>query len=346
MIKWICFGVTLFFWIVLIISLLVDRSRYRNCYFLFFALVSSVFSLTFLAGEYQHEVIILLIYLIFIILLVVPIFLICNGILMIRREGHSLPNLLSLIFGIIIGIGEAATFVAVLMPELAGNHWEIEGILYNISIVSMFLSVTVIYLSLSFLMFMLYCIFLQIIPRKRDFDYVIIHGAGLLEGNRISKLLSDRLDKAIKVYRKDPTPPVLIPSGGKGSDEKLSEAEAMARYLIEKGIPREKIIREDQSANTYENLEFSKAIIDAQEGSKYTVLVTSNYHVYRALRYCRKIGLKCTGVGSHVAFYYWPSAMIREFIAVHREKKHLIVLIVGWALCMIPLIFAYFIPFR
>ena len=69
--------------------------------------------------------------------------------------------------------------------------------------------------------------------------------------------------------------------------------------------------------------------------------MTSNYHVYRALRYCRRIGMDCTGIGSHVAFYYWPSALIREFIAIHTEKKHLFYLIGGWiltlAIVMIPL---------
>ena len=208
----------------------------------------------------------------------------------------------------------------------------------TISVISLFFGVSVIYISIVFVVFMLYCIFLQIIPRKRDFDYVIIHGAGLLDGDRMSKLLSDRLDKAIEVYRKDPTPPIMIPSGGKGSDEKISEAEAMEKYLLEKGIPAENIIKEDRSTTTFENLKYSKEIIDAREGSKYTVLVTSNYHVYRALRYCRRIGLKCTGVGSHTAFYYWPSALIREFIAVHAEKKHFIILVAGWLLCMMPLI--------
>ena len=135
---------------------------------------------------------------------------------------------------------------------------------------------------------------------------------------------------------------MFIPSGGKGADEAISEAEAMEKYLLEKGIPAEMIIKEDQSTTTYENLQNSKAIIDSRPGSKYTVLVTSNYHVYRALRYCRKIGLECTGVGSHVAFYYWPSAMIREFIAVHAEKKHLITFIIGWILWMLPTVFIYF----
>ena len=134
----------------------------------------------------------------------------------------------------------------------------------------------------------------------------------------------------------------MIPSGGKGADDAISEAEAMEKYLLEKGIPAEMIIKEDQSTTTYENLQNSKTIIDSRPGSKYTVLVTSNYHVYRALRYCRKIGLECTGVGSHVAFYYWPSAMIREFIAVHAEKKHLITFIIGWILWMLPTVFIYF----
>ena len=141
-----------------------------------------------------------------------------------------------------------------------------------------------------FVIFMIYSLFLQIIPHKKDFDYLIIHGAGLLDGRRVSKLLADRLDKAILVYRKDPTPPILIPSGGKGSDEAISEAEAMAEYLIAKGIPEDKIIKEDQSATTFENLKNSKAIIDSMAGSRYTALVTSNYHVYRALRYCRAVG--------------------------------------------------------
>ena len=52
--------------------------------------------------------------------------------------------------------------------------------------------------------------------------------------------------------------------------------------------------------------------------------------MYRALRYCRKIGLKCTGIGSHVAFYYWPSALIREYIAIHCEPKHAVIFAAGW----------------
>ena len=164
---------------------------------------------------------------------------------------------------------------------------------------------------------------------KHDFDNIVLIQA-------TSRLLQAKdLDKAIEVYRRDKTPPKLIPSGGKGSDESLSEAEAMKNYLVEQGIPEEDIIMEDQSKTTFENLKFSKDILDGMEGRKYTALVTSNYHVYRALRYCKQVGLKCTGIGSRVAFYYWPSALIREFIAIHAEKKHAVIFAAGWAACMI-----------
>ena len=335
-------SIALLSWAVLIISFIRDRSRYRNCYLLALTLALTFLAITFFAGDYQKAVLSFTLITMILVLLVVPLFLICNGILMLKREGRSAANLLSLGLGLIIGLGEIATAAAVLLPQFAGVQWEIDHPLVKVSRFSMFVGVSVMYFSASFVVFMLYCVFLQIIPKKRDFDYVIIHGAGLLEGEKVSRLLADRLDKAIEVYHKDPTPPVLIPSGGRGDDEKISEAAAMEKYLLEKGIPAGKIIIEDRSATTFENLENSKAIIDAQEGSRYIALVTSNYHVYRALRYCRKIGLRCVGIGSRVALYYWPSALIREYIAIHAEKKHLFYLIAGWILCMIPLFLSYY----
>ncbi len=334
-----CAALAVFFWAVFIASFMKDRSRYRNCYLLVIALIATFAALTASAGEYWYVVIIITGVLFFLAVLAVPFFLFFNGVQMIRREGFGIANLLSLGFGLLIGIGELSTFLVVFSQLFIGSNEKIDRYLSEATFLNMIISVSVIYLSVSFLIFMIYCCVLQIIPRKKDFDYVIIHGAGLINGERVTKLLADRIDKAIEVYRKDPTPPVLIPSGGQGEDEKVSEAEAMAAYMIEKGIPEEKIIREDRSATTFENLRNSKEIIDAQEGSKYTALVTSNYHVYRALRYCRKVGLKCTGIGSRVAFYYWPSALIREYIAVHAERKHLIVLLLGWVICLIPIIF-------
>lgn len=337
-------GISLFFWFLFYVCFSRDRSRYRNSYLLFLALSSTLLALLLSTDSYINGVVVMLLLLIFLAILIVPFFLIHNGIVMIKNEGHSLPNLLSLFFGITIGLGEIATFLVVAMAVMSDT--KDEQILSFIKVAGtplIFVSVSVIYLSVSFLIFMLYTLFLQIIPKKKDFDYVIIHGSGLLDGNRVSKLLSDRIDKALDIYHKDPTPPILIPSGGKGADETVSEASAMADYIKGKDIPEDKIIIEDESKTTYENLLNSKKIIDAKEGNKYTALVTSNYHVYRALRHARKVGLKCTGIGSHVAFYYWPSALIREYIAVHAEKKHLFILILGWLICLAPFVYGLLI---
>ena len=320
----------LFWWILLIISFTKDRSRYRNCCFLFLALVNTAAALACLAEEMEPGAVMCLLILTGAVLLLVPVFLVHNGIVMYKREGRSLANMLSLIFGIVIGAGEVATIYLLLTESDA----ELAQRFAAVNVVSRVISLSVIYISVSFLIFMFYSIFLMMIPRRRDFDYVIIHGAGLIDGSKVSKLLSERIDKAIEVYRKDPTPPVLIPSGGRGSDELMPEAAAMAAYLREKGIPDDRIILEDKSATTLENLQYSKKILDEQEGRKYTALVTSNYHVYRALRYCRRIGLECTGIGSHVAMYYWPSALIREYVAVHAEKKHLITFLAGWIIVL------------
>ena len=310
-----------------------DRSRYRNCYLLFLAVLGSVPFVLSLFDDRMGDALYFLVSATLIALLIVPFFLIHNGVVMLRREGRHVSHLLSLALGIAILIGEAATAAIVirysttfdLNETFYRSGWFIAGSL---------ISVSVIYGSMAFLIFMLYTVFLQLIPRKRDFDYVIIHGAGLLYGDQLTKLLRDRLDKAVSVYRKDPTPPKLIPSGGKGGDETISEAEAMRRYLLQQGIPETDIILESASTTTLENLRFSKQILDGLDGRKYTALVTSNYHVYRALRYCRRIGLKCTGIGSRVAFYYWPSALIREFIAIHTEKKHALLFLLGWLLCV------------
>jgi len=315
-----------------------DRSRYRNCYFLIMALGSFIPFLLNITGHYADNILPLIVQAFLLCVLIVPFFLIYNGITMIRREGRHLQTMLSLAFGITILAGEVILIAGMMRYTSAVNaHQEISRQnFWNVA--SAVFCMTVMYGSVSFLVFMIYTLFLQIIPRQKDFDYVIIHGAGLLDGHRISKLLKDRLDKAVEVYYQDPTPPVLIPSGGKGSDETIAEAEAMKQYLLEQGIPEKDIIPENRSTTTMENLQYSKEILDGFEGRKYTALVSSNYHIYRALRYCREIGMKCTGIGSHVALYYWPSALIREYIAIHVERKHALMFVGGWVFCLVLLL--------
>ena len=262
---------------------------------------------------------------------------------MIRREGRHPQSMLSLALGIAILIGEVILIVAMAEYTRAGDPSRRLIAKDFLSVAGAVYCMTVFYGAVSFVVFMIYTLFLQLIPRKKDFDYVIIHGAGLLDGYRVSRLLQDRLDKALEVYWQDPTPPVLIPSGGRGPDEKLPEAEVMKGYLLEKGVPEKDIIPESRSTTTWENLVYSKEILDRREGRKYTALVSSNYHIYRALRYCRELGLKCTGIGSRVALYYWPSALIREYIAIHAERKHAMIFVAGWVFCLVLLLMGVFL---
>jgi uncharacterized SAM-binding protein YcdF (DUF218 family) len=154
---------------------------------------------------------------------------------------------------------------------------------------------------------------------------VVVLGAGLLDGGQVPRLLASRLDRGRAVYGKltaHGADPLMIVSGGKGNDEQISEAAAMARYLTDRGFPPDRLILEDQSASTEENLLFSKAIMDQQrppapgDPGAQCVIVTSGFHAFRAAIIARRLGINGQATGARTAGYYWPGAMLREFAAV------------------------------
>ena len=318
----------------LTIALTVLRpQRYLNSILLMLSLLTTM---VFTAGFFGHEVgsyLLLAFFLLTMLMLfLVPMLLIINGIQMIRRESVSPAHLLSLGLGVMVGIGEIATVVYVLglTDTIDTGHWNRWILL---------LAATVFYFSFLVLCFMLYSVFIQIMPHRMNFSYVIIHGCGLSNGSRMTRLLTNRVDKAIEIYEKCAKKPFIIPSGGQGNDEGISEAQAMSDYLIEHGIPTDHIFPEDRSATTRENLLNSKRIIDERGGGGRVALVSSNYHIYRCLLLARSAGLKCTGIGADVALYFWPSALIREFIAVFVSRRFFPWAILGGLLFISP--FAY-----
>ena len=202
-------------------------------------------------------------------MLMTPYFLIHNGVVMMKKEGKSLAHLLSFGLGIVILLGEAAFFYVIIAAMTAYDPQEYirlhDSLPYQASIL---FGLTIVYGSLSVLIFTVYLVMLQISPKKRNFDYIIILGSGLIDGDKVPKLLGDRIDKAIAVYKGSSAGTKIIPSGGQGNDETIPEAVAMKKYLLEKGIPEQDIIIEDSSTTTYENLTNSKAIIDSRKGEK------------------------------------------------------------------------------
>ena len=125
----------------------------------------------------------------------------------------------------------------------------------------------------------------------------------------------------------------FVPSGGQGSDEVISEAESMKRYLMEQGIPEERILKEDRSVNTYQNMAFSKKVIQKDAGrlSEKTIgFSTTNYHVFRGYTLAQRVGMKVRGLSAKTKLYFFPNAFLREFIGLLFEKKwiHLIALLI------------------
>ncbi|WP_436862427.1 YdcF family protein [Staphylococcus caeli] len=164
-------------------------------------------------------------------------------------------------------------------------------------------------------------------------DYIITLGSGI-RSEEVTPLLKSRLDKGIEYYYKNNNAYMVV-SGGQGPDEPIPEALAMARYLYKQGIPEDKVIIEDKSTTTLENMKFSKEKIEQHIGNeqqiddKTIVFTTNNYHVLRAAIYSKKANLKAHGIGSPTAYYFLPTALIREYIALIVMNK------IGFGICFV-----------
>lgn len=147
-------------------------------------------------------------------------------------------------------------------------------------------------------------------------DYVIVLGAGITPNGNPKTVLRYRLDKALEYYKENPDT-IFIVSGGKGKDEIISESKAMKNYLVNKGVPKYRVIEENKSTSTLENLKFSKELIP--EGS--TVGVISNdFHLYRVKFLSSEIGLSLTPIYAKTPPKNRYSYFIREVIAILAYK--------------------------
>jgi hypothetical protein len=209
-----------------------DRRRFRNALLLlaFLLMLAISFYLMHIGTPMGNTILIW--YALFTVCLVViiPFLLILNGFLMIKREGLSIANLLSMAFGILIFAGE---FYFVVSLEGADSI-----LLGTAPVARFFFGYFVFYISLLFLAFMIYTWLILFMPKRRDYSYIIALGCGLLGGERVSKLLSGRLDKAIKIYKRCKTPAKIIVSGGRalGSAEKFQEVMAPLADKLNAGL--------------------------------------------------------------------------------------------------------------
>lgn len=244
-----------------------------------------------------------------------------EGIRVIRHEGIKPTNLLSMLFSVLLCI------YLVVWPAIGNLGQNTSGImLYTIiSCIAVYvLSLLAVYsLSAVFNLFHL--------KKKRDADYIIVLGAGII-GSRVTPLLAARIEKGIELLCYNPNA-VLIMSGGQGSGEDIPESEAMADYALDKGVDVEKIILEQKSVSTQENLCFSRELMNKQKPQ--IIIVTTAYHVFRALILAKQQGIRCVGFGAKTKWYFTLNAFIREFVGYFKLtwKKHIIV--IGITLCIV-----------
>lgn len=266
-------------------------------------------------------------------LVMIPIFLIGGTILM-KKEGIRPRNILS------IGLAALLVLLDTIYPMLfdVTNRSPATYIYWYLTIISLYFVIQLASFWISDLLNLIH------FKKNTGIRYVIVLGAGL-SGRKPTPLLRSRIDKGIEVYSNNPGAKLVF-SGGQGKDEVISEAEAMADYAKGEGVSAEDMILENRSANTIENIRFSSELIrsDAKDKSGQSnpkcAVVTSSYHLMRALMITKREKLRCTGYGAHTKLYFSLNAFLREYAGYFRDTRymrliHLLCLTVIYAIFVI-----------
>ena len=306
---------TAFWWTIYLLVFRRDRRRVRNGALLLIALYSSISLMARLVSTTLPLGDLLVLAAAGLALLGVValgVFLIANGLTMVRKEGRSLGNLLS-------GIAGLALLAAPIVSLALARTLTPAGLG-----IGALLALIALHVGIAFLVFLCASVPYQLFPKQLSTTGIIVHGSGLIRG-QVTKLLRGRLDRAVaereRLLRLG-IDPLLVPSGGRGEDEPRSAGSAMAEYLQEEaGIPAERIHAETASRTTEENLTLSHRILDEAGHHGPYVVSTSRYHAFRAALLARGLGYDDEAIGGPTAFYYVPSATLREFIAVMSYRK-------------------------
>ena len=263
-------------------------------------------------------------------ILVLSVYSILTNIILIKKESFSYRNMLGIFLGFISIIGLfGGQFIYMITNKLMFTS---EQLLIK-KFIDIHLNATLSYFY-SLILATLYCnVMASNHNPEYNKDYVIILGSKIKDNGELTPLLKGRADRALlfgKNQKMSTNKDVIyVPSGGQGSNEIIPEAEAIKNYLIEEGIDRNKILVENKSTNTVENIRFSKKLIEKEKKNAKVAFSTTNYHVFRSGVIANNEGLDCEGMGNTTKWYFYTNALIREFIAnLYKErKKHIVILI-------------------
>lgn len=147
-------------------------------------------------------------------------------------------------------------------------------------------------------------------------EYLVILGAGL-NGETVSLSLYNRLMAGIEYLEKYPDAKVVV-SGGQGPYETITEAEAMRRFLVSRGINENRIWLEDLSTSTMENFKFSKRVIEEKSGSSVSEItfITNSFHILRSKMLASRNGLRAHAISCKTPNQVIVQMYIREYFAL------------------------------
>lgn len=150
----------------------------------------------------------------------------------------------------------------------------------------------------------------------KELDYIVVLGAQL-KTTGPSRVLQYRLDTAYEYLTAHPDTKAIV-SGGQGSNEPASEAQGMYDYLVKRGIEPDRIVLEDKSVNTEQNIRFSKEFLQADADK--VGIVSNNFHVFRAVKLAKATGYRnVVGIAAPATAFYLPNNMLREFFGVVKD---------------------------
>ena len=212
-----------------------------------------------------------------------------------------------------------------LFPGIIGGFFVISGVLYNffdIDIIGVRRRIVRNTLMIMLGLWMVTFLFVEGLilsgtrsEENKKAEFVIVLGAAL-HGKQLSWTLYTRINKALDYLNSHPGTKVVV-SGGQGAGESITEAEAMKRFLVAKGIQENRIIKEEKSTSTIENLRFSKEIIEKQSKQTPRIMLTTNdFHMYRAKMLANREGLHVYALPSATPLSIKYNSYFREYFAL------------------------------
>lgn len=242
-------------------------------------------------------------------------FLSVSNLSLIRHEGFRKNNLFGILISIALFVG---SLLCVITAYLNPNSTDFELTSVRDAVIRTVVSSAFVYFE-CLLLSAIYCTrYAARHEPKYNQDFIVILGCQIGRDGKPLPLLWGRIDRALAFYHKQleqtGKQACFIPSGGKGKDEVISEAECMKNYLVAQGIDESLIYPEAQSATTLQNMIFSKKIADAHKGNANVLFSTTNYHIFRSGMFAAKAGMNADGIGAKTKWYFWPNAQMREFI--------------------------------